>query len=100
MIFDGDARLLVRLVREQDAAGDVADGVNGRVAGLLLRVDLDEAFFVQLDLGVFQAEIGAVRHAADGNQNAVVKFGKFFAVVFGFDFDLLADRGHLGDLAP
>ena len=95
--FDGDARLLVRLVREQNAARDVADGVNRRVARLLLRVDLHKALFVQFDFRVFQAEVVAVRHAPDGNQNAVVKFGKFFAVVFGFDFDLFADGGHFGD---
>ena len=59
-----------------------------------MRIDLHETFFIQLNLGVFQAEIGAVRHASDRDQHAVVKFGKFFAVVFGFDFDLLADRGH------
>ena len=60
-------------------------------------VDFDEAFFVQLDLGVFQAEVGAVRHAADGDQHAVVKLGEFLAVVFGFDFDLFADGGHFVD---
>jgi hypothetical protein len=99
-VFDGDARFLVRLVREQDAAGDVANGVNARVVGLLVMVDLDETFFVQLHLGVFQAEIGAVGHAANGDQHAVVKFGEFLAVVFGLHFDLLADGGHFGHAWP
>ena len=59
IIFHRNARFLRSFVREHDAARDVADGINIRIARLLLRVDLDEAFFVLRDFRVFQTEIGA-----------------------------------------
>ena len=52
--FDGNVRLFVRLVRQQNAAGDVANGVNVRVIRLLAFVDFDKPFFVQFHLCVFQ----------------------------------------------
>src|SRR5262249_7885320 len=55
-------------VSELRRAGDhVADRVNARLVGLLLRVDLDESA-VQLDLGVLQADIIGVRLAAYRDQ--------------------------------
>ena len=88
---------LVGFMRQQNAAGDVANGVNGRIVGLLLLVDFDEAFFVESDLGVFQAEVVGIGHAAHGDQHAVVKFFFLLAVDFELNFDLFAAGGHLAD---
>ena len=83
---------------EQHAAGDVADGVDGRVGGLLLVVDVDEPLVVEGNLGVFQAEVLGVRSAAHGNEDAVVKLLLLLAVRLGLDLDLFAAGGHLADL--
>jgi len=56
----------VRLVREQNTAGDIADGIDMRVARLLVLVHFHETFFVERDFGVLQTEVAAVRLAANG----------------------------------
>ena len=68
------------LVREQDAAGNVANRVNRRVGRLLLLVDVDEALVIEGNLGVFQAEVLGIGRAADGDQHAVVKLLLLLAV--------------------
>ena len=76
-----DARFLVRLVRQQDAAGDVADGIDavpGQSITKLMVVDLHETFFIQLTIfGVFQRR--SERSALFGtrptaSQHPVIKF--------------------------
>ena len=96
--FHGGAGLARGLVREHHAARDVANGVDGWVAGLLLVVDDEEALFVELGLGVFEAEVVAVRRAAHGDEDAVVEFFLLLAFVLGDDFDLLPGGGHFQDL--
>ena len=96
--FHGGARLARGLVRKHHAARDVADGVDGRVGGLLFLVHHEEALFVELGLGVFEAEVFAVRRAAHGDEDAVVEFFLLHAFVLGDDFDLLPGGGHLQDL--
>ena len=96
--LDGDARFLVRLVCQQNAARNVADGVNVRVIGLLTLVDLHKPFFIKLNFGVFQTKIGAVRRSAHGHEHTVVKFGHLLAVVFHLNLDLFSGGGHFHDL--
>jgi hypothetical protein len=74
MVSTAMRAFLGRLVRQQNAAGNVADGQQRGIGRFLLFVDLDEAALVLLDFGVFQTEVVKARHAPDGNQHAVVKF--------------------------
>ena len=82
-------------MRQQHPAGDVADGIDGRIGRLLFLVDLDEALLIEVHLGVLQAQVVALRHAADGHQHPVVILLLLLAVGVELDFDLLAAGGHL-----
>jgi len=91
---------LCALVRQQNAARNVADGVNGRVVRLLPVVDLDEALFIERDLRVFESEVRrcwgrARRPPARGS----LKFLNFLPVEFHRHFDPLACRRHLHTFA-
>ncbi len=74
MVSTAMRALAKSLVRQQNSAGDVADGVNEFIGGPLVSIHLDEALFVAGDLGVFKAEVVGIGHAADGDEDAVVKF--------------------------
>ena len=88
---------LVALWASKTPPGDVADGEDGGVGGFLAVVDFDEAAVVLLDFGVFQTEVAAARHAANGNQDAVEKFFLWrFIGAFGDDEDFFPLGGHLG----
>ena len=46
----------------------------GGIGGFLLFVDFDEATLVLFDFRVFQTQIVAARHPADGDQDPVINF--------------------------
>ena len=69
--FDGDARLVRRLVREHRIAGDVADGEDRRLGRAALPVDFDEAALIHLHLRLVEAGDGRVRTAADRHEHAI-----------------------------
>ena len=93
--LDSNTRLFVRLVRQHDAARDVADGADDRVGRLHPGVHLDETLLIALDLGVLQAKVRAVRHAANRDEHTVIElFCEHAASVHGH-FDLLTSSGHL-----
>ncbi len=95
--FDGDSRLARGAMGQEQAAGNVADGVNIRIVGLLLGVAGDEAFVVLADLGVFQAEVDQIGRTADAHQHTIVKFFARLLVDFQSHFDLFAHGGHFYD---
>ena len=59
------ARGHVRQLRR--ARDDIADGVNARLAGALVRIHFDEAA-VEFDFGAFETDVFGVGLAADGDQ--------------------------------
>ena len=72
--FDGGPALVHGFVGEHGFADHVADRVDGRIVGLELLVDLDEALRADLDFCFFQAGNFGVRLAADRDQNFFENF--------------------------
>ncbi len=68
----GHFALVGRLVRQHRLAGHVADGQDVRVGRPFLLVGDNEALLVELHLGVFQAQPGAVGPPAHRHQHAAI----------------------------
>jgi len=79
---------------QEGAAGDVADGIDGGVGGLLFFIDVNEPLVVERNLGVFQPQVVRIGRAANRHQHPIVKFLPLLAVQLKLDFDLLAARRH------
>ncbi len=91
--FDGDLRLARGFVSQHRFSRDVADCQNIRIGGAAAAVDLDEAFLVDLDLRVFEAEVLAVRLAADGDEDSVEGLFRFDTLTLQFGDDAGFARG-------
>ena len=68
--LDGRLAFVGRLVGQHRLAGHVADGQDVRIGRAALGIDHDEALSVELNLGVFQPQSGAVGPPADAQQHA------------------------------
>ena len=97
-VFNSDAGLLAGLVRQHDAASDVADGINVRVVGDHALIHLDEPLVIPLDARVLKSEVLPVGHSADGHQHSVILFVHLLAVELGSDLDLLSGGLNLQNL--
>src|SRR5437762_11863158 len=82
-------------MREQYAPRAIANGVDGRIAGLLFFVDLDEALIVAADSRAFQAKVVTIGNAPDRHQDPVIEFLLLVAVRFDDHLDLFTLRLHL-----
>ena len=66
--LDGGDAFFLRLVRQHDAADDIADCVDAGDVGLRsLRIDLDVTLRIDLDADFFRAEVIGDRPAADAD---------------------------------
>src|SRR5262245_20641538 len=84
-------------MREHRLAGHIADRQNVRISGPHLLVDLHEAFVVDLDLRVFEAEAAAVWSAADGDEHAIKLLGAEFPGALKSDLDFVVSQAERAD---
>ncbi len=95
--FDGGGPFFLGFVGEHDPADDVANGIDARHVGLEIFVDGDEAFFVDGDAELVEAELIRDGPAADADENLIDFFhagvGSFAGFPTDFDFAVLDLRG-------
>src|SRR5271166_843616 len=78
--FDRGAALVHSLVGKHRFAGNIADGVDGRLGGLSLLVDFNESLLIDFDFGSVEAGDLGIWAASYGHQDAVEELLFFFYV--------------------
>ena len=78
---------MVVVTHEMGFARNVANRQDVGIGGALLLIDLHEAFFIDLHLGVFKSQIAAVRSAANRDQHTVEGLWGFDTSAFKFRDD-------------